>query len=54
MQESEQQEQEIQHFSSVKLSVIQGDVLDILNNFQDNYFHGVLTDPPYGISFLLK
>lgn len=38
----------------MKWSVIQGDVLSVLDNFEDNYFHGVLTDPPYGISFLRK
>jgi len=31
-----------------------GDVLEILKNYSDNYFDGVLSDPPYGLSFLNK
>jgi len=34
--------------------VIQGNNIDTLKSYPDNYFDSVVTDPPYGISFLGK
>lgn len=34
--------------------VIQGNNLEILRTFPGNYFDSVITDPPYGISFMGK
>lgn len=34
--------------------IIQGNNIDVLKTFPDNYFDSVVTDPPYGISFLGK
>lgn len=31
-----------------------GNSLEILKQFPDNYFHSVVTDPPYGLSFMGK
>lgn len=32
--------------------VTHGDVMDVLPTLPDNHFHGMLTDPPYGLSFM--
>ena len=34
--------------------IICGDSLEVLKDFEDNYFDSVVTDPPYGISFMSK
>ena len=34
--------------------VINGNSLEELKKFPDNYFHSVVTDPPYGLSFMGK
>jgi DNA modification methylase len=34
--------------------IIQGDCLDVMKTYPDNHFTGIVTDPPYGISFLGK
>ena len=34
--------------------VIQGDNIDTLKQYPDNYFDSIVTDPPYGIEFLAK
>tara|TARA_R110001599_G_scaffold105351_1_gene266559 strand:+ start:768 stop:1961 length:1194 start_codon:yes stop_codon:yes gene_type:complete len=34
--------------------IINGNSLEELKKFPDNYFHSVVTDPPYGISFMGK
>lgn len=34
--------------------IIRGDCLHVLALYPDNYFHSVVTDPPYGISFMGK
>lgn len=34
--------------------IIHGDNLEALKEFPDNYFHSVVTDPPYGLSFMGK
>ena len=34
--------------------IICGDSLEVLKDFEDNYFDSVVTDPPYGISFMGK
>lgn len=39
---------------SRSFQIIQGDVLDILRTLPDASFHGCLTDPPYGLSFMGK
>jgi hypothetical protein len=31
-----------------------GDVLEVLREYPDNYFHGMLTDPPYFLGFMGK
>lgn len=38
----------------MKYSVINGNNIDVLKQFPDNYFDSVVTDPPYGIDFLGK
>lgn len=34
--------------------ILNGDVVDALKLFPDDHFHGVLTDPPYGLEFMGK
>ena len=34
--------------------IINGNNLEELKKFRDNYFHSVVTDPPYGLSFMGK
>jgi site-specific DNA-methyltransferase (adenine-specific) len=34
--------------------IIPGDCIDVLKTFSDNYFDSIVTDPPYGISFMNK
>ena len=34
--------------------IINGNNIDVLKTFPDNYFDSVVTDPPYGISFMNK
>lgn len=31
--------------------ILEGDCLDVLHEYPDNYFSAVVTDPPYGLSF---
>ena len=38
----------------MKNKVIQGNNIDILKQYPDNYFDSIVTDPPYGIEFLGK
>jgi len=38
----------------MKSKVIQGNNIDILKGYPDNYFDSIVTDPPYGIDFLQK
>jgi len=38
----------------LKNKILCGDSLEILKDFDDNYFHSVITDPPYGLSFMGK
>lgn len=35
-------------------SIIHGDCLDVMKQYNDNHFSGVVTDSPYGISFMSK
>ena len=35
-------------------TIIQGDNIDTLKQYPDNYFDSIVTDPPYGIAFLGK
>ena len=37
-----------------KIKIINGDSIKELKNFPDNYFHSVVTDAPYGLSFMGK
>ena len=39
---------------SVKWQVINGNNIDILKTYPDEYFDAIVTDPPYGIEFLGK
>ena len=34
--------------------IISGDCLEVMKTFPDNHFSGIVTDPPYGISFMGK
>lgn len=34
--------------------ILNGNSLEVLKKFPDNYFHSVVTDPPYGLSFMGK
>ena len=36
------------------IKIINGDSIKELKKFPDNYFHSVVTDPPYGLSFMGK
>jgi site-specific DNA-methyltransferase (adenine-specific) len=36
------------------IKIINGNSQDILKNYPDNYFDSMVTDPPYGISFMGK
>ena len=36
------------------IKIINGNSLEELKKFPDNYFHSVVTDPPYGLSFMGK
>lgn len=38
----------------MKNKIICGDSLEVLKDFEDNYFDSVVTDPPYGLSFMGK
>jgi len=38
----------------VKFDIHTADVLDALATMPDNHYHGVLTDPPYGLGFMGK
>jgi len=38
----------------MKNKILCGDSLEVLKDFEDNYFDSVVTDPPYGISFMSK
>lgn len=34
--------------------IIQGDCLELMKEFDDNYFSAIVTDPPYGLKFMNK
>lgn len=34
--------------------ILEGDCIEVLKQFPDNYFHAVVTDPPYGLKFMNK
>tara|TARA_R100001443_G_scaffold16005_1_gene25814 strand:- start:641 stop:1777 length:1137 start_codon:yes stop_codon:yes gene_type:complete len=38
----------------MKNKILCGDSLEVLKDFEDNYFDSVVTDPPYGISFMSR
>ena len=38
----------------MKNKILCGDSLEVLKDFQDNYFDSVVTDPPYGLAFMGK
>ena len=38
----------------MKNKILCGDSLEVLKDFEDNYFDSVVTDPPYGLSFMGK
>lgn len=38
----------------MKNKILCGDSLEVLKDFEDNYFHSVVTDPPYGLAFMGK
>ena len=38
----------------MKNKIICGDSLEVLKDFEDNYFDSVVTDPPYGLAFMGK
>ena len=37
-----------------KFKIINGNSVDVLKEFPDNYFDSIVTDPPYGLSFMGK
>ena len=43
-----------QYGEQMKYDIINGNNIDILKTFPDNYFDSIVTDPPYGINFLGK
>ncbi len=38
----------------MKNNILCGDSLEVLKDFEDNYFDSVVTDPPYGLAFMGK
>lgn len=36
------------------MSIIHGDCLEVMKTFPDNHFSAIVTDPPYGLSFMGK
>src|SRR5215469_11581578 len=36
------------------MTIICGDCLDVMKTFPDNHFSAIVTDPPYGLSFMGK
>lgn len=34
--------------------IIHGDCLEVMKSFPDNHFSAIVTDPPYGLSFMNK
>jgi DNA modification methylase len=38
----------------LKNKILCGDSLEVLKDFEDNYFDSVVTDPPYGLAFMGK
>lgn len=36
------------------MTIIQGNCLEVLKNYPDNHFTTIITDPPYGLSFMGK
>jgi len=36
------------------MTIIQGDCLEVLKTYPDNHFTSIITDPPYGLSFMGK
>lgn len=36
------------------MTIIHGDCLDVMKTFPDNHFSAIVTDPPYGLSFMGK
>ena len=38
----------------MKNKILCGDSLEVLKDFEDNYFDSVVTDPPYGLAFMGK
>lgn len=36
------------------MEIIQGDCLDVMKTYPENYFSGIVTDPPYGLGFMGK
>ena len=40
--------------SIILIKILNGNSLEELKKFPDNYFHSVVTDPPYGLSFMGK
>jgi DNA modification methylase len=43
-----------QYGEQMNYNIINGNNIDILKTFPDNYFDSIVTDPPYGINFLGK
>ena len=39
---------------NMKNKILCGDSLEVLKDFEDNYFDSVVTDPPYGLAFMGK
>ena len=38
----------------IKNKILQGDCLDVLKTLEDNSIDSIVTDPPYGLSFMGK
>ncbi len=36
------------------MTITHGDCLEVMRSYPDNHFSGILTDPPYGLSFMGK
>ncbi|NBU48266.1 MAG: methyltransferase domain-containing protein, partial [Flavobacteriales bacterium] len=50
MEQLKQQNQELEN----TMRIINGDCLDVLKELEDNSVDSIVTDPPYGLSFMGK
>lgn len=45
---------QLEFFERTMWEILQGDCLEVMRTFPDNHFSAIVTDPPYGLSFMNK